>query len=114
MHFQQSQDLDEFTSSRPAEFPFQATSENAKANGQFPILQWSSVIKSARLSFQKCQIMQGIKQRLLLFPAASMPSDKAVFKGNADLIDRRCDRHLAMRVLRGDRIVIPVKANQRQ
>ncbi len=62
MRFQQTQDLDEFTSSRAAELRFQATPENPKADGQFPIFQWPSMIEAARFSFQKCQIMHGIEQ----------------------------------------------------
>lgn len=114
MCFQQAQDLDEFTSPRAVEFRFQAMPENPKADGQFPIFQWPSMIEAARFSFQKCQIMHGIEQRLLLFPAALMPSDKVVFKDDADFIDCRHNCQRAMRIFRGDRIVIPVKANKGQ
>ena len=114
MSFQQTQNLDEFTSPQAVEFRFQPTPEDPKADGQFPIFQWPSMIEAAWFSLQKCQIMHGIEQCLLLFPASLMPRHKAVFKDNPDFINSRHNRQRAMRILRGDRIVIPVKANQRQ
>ena len=61
MCFQQTKDLDEFTSPQAVEFCFQPTPEHPKADGQLPVFQWPSMIEAARFSLQKCQIMQGIE-----------------------------------------------------
>lgn len=97
-----------------AEFRFQAATQNAKGNGQVPVLQGLRVIEPTRLTFQQSQIMHRVEDRLPATPMTRMTGHQLVVTDQSYFIDRGHDRDLTMRVLSWHRVVVGLKSYQRQ
>ena len=111
---QQPQHLDELARAVLLQFGLLAATQHDQTVGQLPVLQRLGVVQRSGLAFQEGQIVDRIELGVLLAPVTRMPGYEPIPDHQANLFDPADHRHVVMRVLGRNRVIVALKTHQRQ